>query len=112
MDTNGTIQWVQQYGSPDPGDESGLSVTTDSQNNVYTVGSFVTTATFGPVDGVSPSLTSYGANDAFLAKASPSGSTLWVTQFGGPYNDRAVGVTTDCQDNVFVTGQARGRGCR
>lgn len=106
VSVNGTLQWVQQYGSPDAGDEAGYAIATDSKNNVYTVGSFVTTATFGPVDGQSPTLTSYGNNDGFLVKASPAGSTIWAVQFGGPYNDRAVGVTVDCQDNVIVTGQA------
>lgn len=85
-----------------------MSVATDSKDCVYTVGTFVSTATFGPVGGASsPALTSYGAADAFLVKASPSGSTIWATQYGGPYNDRAVGVTVDCQDNVYATGQVR-----
>jgi hypothetical protein len=92
------FEWAQQFGGPS-GFDYGKSLTTDLSGNVYTVGTFQDTATFG-----STTLTSSGANDVFVLKTTPSGTVIWAQKFGGASNDYGEDIVTDSQGNVYITG--------
>lgn len=47
--------------------------------------------------------------DAVVVKYSPDGVVRWVKQFGGVYEDSAMGVSVDSSDNVVVTGFVKGQ---
>jgi hypothetical protein len=78
--TYGSYSWTRLLGSA--ADEWATGIGIDSGGNVYIA---------GPVSG--PLYDSYqGGQDAFLSKYSPSGSRLWIKQYGGAQDDVPAGV--------------------
>ncbi|WP_156176019.1 T9SS type A sorting domain-containing protein [Hymenobacter terrenus] len=76
---------------------------TDASGNLYLIGSFEGTATFG-----STSLTSAGLSDVFVAKWNPTTSSfLWARQAGGTGADYAGAVAVS-GTNVYVVGEFSG----
>ncbi len=96
--SSGTKQWTQQLGTSS-GDE-GRGVTVDSSDNIY-----VTGKTEGGLDGN----TNLGSWDIFLVKYNSSGTKQWTQQLGTPTYEGANGVTVDSSDNIYVTGNTRGK---
>lgn len=95
-DTNGNALWAIKGGGT--GEDEGFGIAIDSSDNCYVSGYFSSaTATFG-----TNTLHTTGANDAFVAKISPSGSFLWTRSGGGPGDDRATPIALDSQGNVFL----------
>ena len=78
-----------------------MGLATDGAGNLYVSGWFDDTNDF---DGTT--LTSYGGQDAFVAKYNSAGNLQWVRQAGGtsPDWDCARGVGVDAAGNVYVTG--------
>ncbi|GAA4436209.1 hypothetical protein GCM10023188_29020 [Pontibacter saemangeumensis] len=76
---------------------------TGSSGTVYTAGAFSGTAAFG-----STSLTSSGAEDAYIAHYTADGDLLWAHQIGGPAADRATAIATDGSYNIYIAGTFSG----
>jgi hypothetical protein len=91
-------------------------ITTDINNNIYVIGQYDTNplqiSSFSTVSsgiilmssfGI---LTSFGGTDAFIVKYNSSGIAQWATNIGGTgtNNDNGLGITTDRNNNVYVTG--------
>ena len=95
--SSGTKQWTKQLGIFD--NESGVSMTVDSSDNIYVTGYIK--------EG-------YGGNsnsenyDIFLMKYNSSGTKQWTKQVGNSTADIGMGVTVDSSDNIYVTGIASG----
>ena len=96
--SSGTRQWTQQLGSSE--NDYGQGVTVDSSDNIY-----VTGHTLGGLDGN----TNSGESDIFLVKYNSSGTKQWTQQLGTPTYEGANGVTVDSSDNIYVTGNTRGK---
>ncbi|MDY0167530.1 MAG: SBBP repeat-containing protein [Thermoguttaceae bacterium] len=79
-----------------PHDGFGIAVDTDGN-------AFVTSMTES-TDFAGATNTLHGGFDAFLAKVSPEGDTLWATYLGGTDGDEAMSVAIDADGNVLVTG--------
>ena len=94
---DGVKQWTQQLGTSFT--EAGNGITSDSLGNVY-----VTGETYGGLDGS----TSEGKVDLFVVKYNSSGVKQWTQQLGTSEGDIALGITTDSNDNVYVTGYTSG----
>jgi len=101
---SGGLLWAKTFGGAA---QSGIakSVAVDSQNNIIVAGYFSGTLDFGGV-----ALTAYDPYqmffpDMFVAKYSPSGSLLWVRQFGGAFGDLGTSVAVDGSDNVVMLGR-------
>jgi hypothetical protein len=92
-DTNGNELWTRQLGSAE-GDFV-RSVALDRAGNIYLAG-----VTLGTLAGQVHA----GAADAFVYKYDPSGSVVWIRQFGTAADDEAFGVAVDRAGNVYVTG--------
>lgn len=89
-----------QAGSTIP---SVAATATDAQGNVFVVGQFSNTITFGAT-----TLTSVGGFDGFVAKWSPvTRSYMWVQQVGSAFNDIVNGVAVN-GNRVYVAGQFSG----
>jgi hypothetical protein len=111
-DASGQALWATSIGSS--GFDSGVSVTTDSLNNVYVTGTYidnpVTINSFRNVTGGTINTDSYGtlANsgnaDCFLVKYDASGQALWATSITGSSVDYGSSVVTDSLNNVYVSG--------
>ena len=101
MDTNGNWLWAENYGGFEFDLELGIS--TDPNGDVYVTGNFYGTATFGPFN-----LTSNGGNDIFVAKMDTNGNWLWAENYGGFEFDLELGISTDPNGDVYVTGNFYG----
>lgn len=95
LDENGNILWSEQFGTPERDNSFGSSLAIDTSDNViqggYTVGDLA-----GPNAGEGP--------DPWVIKFDNDGNELWRRQFGTPEFDELFGVTTDSDDNIFLTG--------
>lgn len=97
-DGAGNRQWTRQFGAA--GDDEGVGLAIDAQGNVYVAGS----TRGGVLDGNINS----GGFDLFVVKYDATGTRQWTRVFGTPANDRATGIATDAQGNVYVTGSTGG----
>lgn len=84
-------------------DVIGNAVAVDNEGNVYAMGYFENTATFGE-PGQSLSLTSAGSQDIFITKSAPSGEVLWAKRIGGESADLGADIAVDQDANVYITG--------
>ncbi len=97
-DSNGTVIWAKSAGGANGDGASGVS--TDAGENVYVTGSFGSPSiTFG-----STVLTKAGYFDIFMAKYDSNGTVIWAKSAGGTNYDAAAGVSTDSEQNVYLTG--------
>jgi hypothetical protein len=83
---------------------NGGSVAVDRRGNLFVVGSFGGTATFGRL----PPITSE-KEDAYLVKMDPAGEPLWSKRLGGSGLDYGDDVAVDAEDNVWVSGAFESR---
>jgi len=97
-----SFEWVIKNGGNDI--EQGQSITTDSKNNVISMGLFKDTTDFDPGSGVEERV-SVGQYDIFIQKLDASGNLVWVHTFGSSSYDYGWYVSTDNEDNVLVTGR-------
>ncbi|MBC6699130.1 T9SS type A sorting domain-containing protein [Hymenobacter sp. BT190] len=95
--TQGTPQWVRQYGSA--GNESLSRTAVDAAGNLYLCGAFAQTMPFG-----SSTITTQGRTDSYLVKYSPTGTPLWGQGGGGSSNDDTWGLAVDAAGNAYLTG--------
>lgn len=94
----GNRQWSRQFGAA--GDDEGVGIAIDAQGNVYVAGS----TRGGVLDGN----INAGGFDLFVVKYDATGTRQWTREFGAPADDRATGIATDPQGNVYVTGSTSG----
>lgn len=79
----------------------------DATGNIYAVGMFNNTATFEPVSGT-PTLSSNGQADIFIAKFNSNGSVQWVNQIGAGHGDEVNNIEIDATGNIYITGSFGG----
>lgn len=84
-------------------DDSGNSITVDSDGNVYITGSFQGTVDFDPGPG-DTILVSNGNYDIFISKMNPAGDLVWARSFGSDLDDEGWGIFVDAAGNVYTTG--------
>lgn len=98
-DTFGNVIWAQSSGGT--GNETGYSIHADTVGNVLVTGRFASIAiTFGNV-----TLTNTNADaNMFIVKYDALGNALWAKKALG----QGRGVSTDANDNVFITGHFTG----
>ena len=94
------------YAAGGSGNDRGLSVTVDSNENIYVTGIFRNTATFNrhPLGQTAVTATSQGGSDMFIVKLNSSCELQWVYTAGGSENEFGYGIDVDRFDNVYVAG--------
>ena len=107
-DTNGTAQWGRHIGGT--GSEGGYSIAIDSNNNVYVTGSY-TSNPFARVYSTNDNSTiafsiqnTSSLSDAFIVKYNSAGAPQWGRHIGGTSIDYGFSITTDSNNDVYVTG--------
>jgi hypothetical protein len=98
LDCDGNWIWATQAGGADV--DSGYKVSTDNSGNLYVVGYFSQTATFG-----NHSVSSEGSDDVFVAQLDSDGNWNWVAGAGGDVTDYGLGITTNNEGLSYITGQ-------
>ncbi|MCD0490089.1 gliding motility-associated C-terminal domain-containing protein [Pedobacter sp. MC2016-14] len=94
---DGKIIWVVKFGGS--GSELINNMTIDDNGNVLVIGQYASTIDFGSV-----SLSSIGSEDMFLIKYNTNGGFVWAKSLGGSGIERGHQVTTDKDQNIFITG--------
>ncbi len=97
FDGDGNIMWTRQWGTP--GNDAGYALAVDSDDNIYVAG-----RTPGSMDGQPHT----GNFDLFLTRFNSDGIWIWTRQWGTPDEDRALGIATDTEGNIYVTGFTEG----
>lgn len=97
-------QWASSAGGTRG--ESGNTITTDLNGNVYVTGYFSSQSM--NVGGITifnnyPS-SIFTHSDIFLIKYSPSGVVLWANSIGGNNDDEGTNVICDSNGNIYITG--------
>ncbi len=85
--------------------DSPQDLAVDNYGNVYMIGTFNNTATFGNNSIVSLGGSEIGGQgDIFLAKYTSSGNLQWITSAGGEGIDEGRGISIDISGNIYITG--------
>ena len=99
------VQWLTN--SQGPSNYENHTVATDSQGNVYSIGTYNGSSTdFDPTVGVF-NMSSYATN-MFILKLDAIGNFVWAKQLGGTtvysisYGDA---ITVDASDNIYFSGR-------
>jgi hypothetical protein len=105
-DTSGNLLWMKKIGGAgaDIGAPGGITI--DNLNNIYIAGNAGANCDYDPNAGVITH-TMNGANDWFVAKYDNNGNHLLSFTVGGTGQDQAHRLTTDNQQNIYVTGWFR-----
>ncbi len=99
LNSDGTFGWAKNIGNSATADRA-YSVAIDSSSNVYTTGTFQSSAAFSPA-GETLTATSY---DSFVVKHSSSGVFQWARQITGSGAEYGRSISVDSSSNVYVSG--------
>lgn len=100
------LEWARQIGGSDL--DTGYSIATDANGNVYTRGFFEGTVDFDPGPGVQ-NLTSSENYRTFIQKLDADGNLLWVKQTGGGnFYYLHSPITVDNLGNIYIQGDFQG----
>ena len=100
--SDGTPLWAKQAGGNFS--DAGNSICLSSLGELYVVGSFQSSATWGNVFATT-NLVAGGGNsfDGFLAKYTLAGALDWVVGIGGAFNDFAYEVVPSANDGALIS---------
>lgn len=99
------FHWVKQIMGYDP--LVSFSNTTDANDNFFSTGYFRTTVDFDPGPGVY-NLTANGAIEPFVQKLDSDGNFLWAIQIELNGYGQGRSITSDSDDNLYITGYFNG----
>ena len=100
LSNDGVWQWVETFGGIVDHRDNAMGI--DDEANLYVVGGFTDTKTFG-----SSTLTSNGLTDIYVVKYDSSGTFQWVQSAGGALKDRANSISYCIDGNMYVAGEFR-----
>jgi gliding motility-associated-like protein len=101
--THGNLIWSTYFGGDS--NDIGNDVYVDTSFNVFLAGT--THSTVGIADGLGNQDTLGGGSDAFIAKFDENGMLQWSSYFGGDSLDVGMKLSTDFNENVYLTGSTR-----
>jgi hypothetical protein len=97
LDADGNASWMTKDGSAS--EDAAYAIACDNNGNSYVTGYIGGPAIFGD-----KSTSFKGWNDLFLARHNADGSCEWVRDGGGFKLDLGTALTTDANNNIYVTG--------
>lgn len=106
LDKDYNFIWAIQLGGA--GDDEGLVICSDPNDNIYVSGSFSDTADFDPGAGVD-NLIASGDKDIFVTKLNSGGDLQYVNGIGGTAEEEVTSIAYDNNDNVlYISGKFSG----
>jgi hypothetical protein len=105
-DTSGNLIWMKKIGGPgvDIGAPGGIAI--DNLNNIYIAGNAGVNCDYDPNVGTVTHMMN-GTTDWFVTKYDNNGNHILSFTVGGTGQDQAHRITTDNQQNIYVTGWFR-----
>lgn len=97
LDADGDAAWGTSFGSAS--DDRGFALGVDGAGDLLAVGYFQGSFNVGV-----HTLTSAGAEDAYVIKLWPDGTAVWAATLGGTGFDEARSVVVDALDRVLISG--------
>ncbi len=109
---DGSYGWTRKIGGNGGNtvqDESGRSITTDADANVYLTGRFYSAVNFAEDWGGEDMKSSGGNDDIFITRINADGSYGWTRRMGGGgYDEEGRAIAVDRNGVVYVAGRFRG----
>jgi len=104
LNSLGDVLWATQFGNTqDLGSVRPSSIVSDSQNNIYTVGTFSgNNITFGDITLIRSSQEE--KDNGFIVKQDSSGNVLWAKNFEQTDHFSIEKISTDNFDNIYAIG--------
>ncbi len=99
---NGDLIWIRTMGGT-LGDYA-QAMHCDKSNYVYISGEMEGYNNLISFPGSTVTLNCVGDNDLFLAKYDLNGNLIWAKGEGGINSEKALGITSDMNDNVYICG--------
>jgi hypothetical protein len=103
LNSYGNVIWARSSATSGATDY-GISITTDSDANIYIVGQFFGQYIIFDIDTLRNNDTSGNTADIFISKFDSTGNVIWVKSFGGTNDEGGSGITLDKLGNIYVTG--------
>lgn len=101
LNPDGNFVWAKKIGSGGFDESTSLAI---HQNTLLLTGWFQQTVDFNPSPSVATMLSTNGYADIFLLSLTTDSDFNLVKQFGSTYTDKGVGVTTDPNGAIYLTG--------
>ncbi len=101
--STGVLQFVHSFGAG--GNDTGMGINVDNQNNIIITGYFSGTINCDPAGTAAGVFTQTSGTDVFIAKYTPNGDYLWGKQIYGTYHNWGFDVAVDSNDKVYVSGR-------
>ena len=101
LNPSGDFVWAKSMGGIS--DEYSYSIGLDALGNIFTIGSFQSTADFDPGTGTF-NLASKGQQDIFVLKLNNQGNFLWAKDIGGIGGEEGLALALDSKGSVYITG--------
>jgi len=102
FDSNGNFQFAQNIGGSNT--DRGYGIATDSNDNVWVTGLFTQNI---DIDGDGNNDLIRNGWDSYIAKFDSNGNFLLAENIGSYNIDQGYAITTDSNDNVWLTGEFR-----
>lgn len=100
LTADGDFVWAKKVGGSGFDESASIAI---KDNALYVTGWFQNTADFDPT-GASFLIACEGSSDAFLLSWTLDAGFNWAAGFGSIYTDKGVGVETDNDGNLYLTG--------
>lgn len=96
-------QWGNKIGLDPGGNDYGMAMAKDESGNILVTGRVKGNSTFG-TGGGAVTLITYGDRDIYICKYDSLGDFIWARRYGGLYSDYGLGIATDTNSNIYITG--------
>lgn len=99
--SDGDFLWAKRFGAANA--DYSRSITLDTLGNVLVTGQFQLSPDFDP-GSETVTVSSNGEYDIFIEKLDSSGNFIWSKHLGGTGTDDGLGIGTDSDSNIYMTG--------
>ena len=97
LDTDGDIQWIHQFGTPEY--DQGFDVSINSAGDILLSG-----MTRAPIDGN----VAFGDRDPFASRFAADGTKEWTRQYGSEYDEFPYAISTTSDGGFWLAGSTLG----